>query len=432
MRAPLALLVCFFPSVLGAEGADWERFFEDAWARGTRGREIAWAQVGAWARLRADQAQWFPVLSFGSDASRPQQLSVRALEEAETLSLSLSGSLTQRLPGGGSVKITAQVEPLWPKVIPDSEPEWAPDFSFEGALPLGRASPEVLARLRYEAEMLEQWSATTLGWLELVEAASELDLARLTVVARRAREAIAVQKAEATDILRSQGRASESLLASDQGQVLRVRWDRIQSESALRLAEGTWKRLCGLELPTIDEESLLVWARSRRRTRVEEIDVERQRVQSRLTDLQVRDQTVGLAPVLGWGLSVSRPGGHSAAVAVQLGLSVTTDFAVVGPPLELVRTAGLARGDLLVEGAKRSLAQQTDLREPSLLALRGARESIVGHLVTAQRLRDSLSGLAQRREVPVAEALEAEAVVAELVLLGRRLAWEEVLEVGFR
>lgn len=432
MREVFALLFAALALDLWCEGVDWEQFFQDAWGRGTKGREITWAQVGALARFRADQAQWFPVVSVGSEVSRPQQVSVRIQEELETLTLNASGSLTQRLPGGGAVKLVAQVDPMWLKLVPDTEPEWAPTFSFEGTLPLGQASPMAWARLNYEAEMLDQRVLTRAAWLELVRAAADLDLARLTLAARRAQEALADQRVEARLALQAQGRASQSLVTSEQGEALKARWERLESEAALRLAEGRWTRLCGLELPTIDEAPLLAWAQTRRGPRVAELEIERQRIRNRREDLEIQDQGAALAPVLGWGLSISRPGGHAAVVSVQVGVSMTSDFALVGPPLGQARVSTLARGSLLAEDARTAQVQETSLRERTVRDLQGARESIARHLIVAQGLRSSLQGLARQGEVAMVDALETEAVISELVLLGRRLVWEEVLEVGFR
>jgi len=165
---------------------------------------------------------------------------------------------------------------------------------------------------------------------------------------------------------------------------------------------------------------------------VAELEVEKLRIWSQRDNLQIQDQSAGLAPVLGWGLTVSRPGGHAAVVSMQLGVSMSTDLAVQGPPLGMARTSVLARGSLLVEDARTSQAQDASLRARTVLDLRRARESIGSHLAVAQGLRVSLLDLARRGEVAMTDALETEAVIAELVLLGRRLVWEEVLEVGFR
>jgi len=86
----------------------------------------------------------------------------------------------------------------------------------------------------------------------------------------------------------------------------------------------------------------------------------------------------------------------------------------------------------LVEDARTSVAREARLRARTLFDLRSARESIARHLVVAQGLLASLLDLARRGEVAMTDALGTEAVIAELVLLGRRLVWEEVLEVGFR
>lgn len=429
---PLGLLALLSVGVLGAEDTDWDRFFQGAWDRGFVAREVAWALVGASARLRAEEARWLPSISLSTDASRPQQVSVRALDGFEMVSWTLSSALAQRLPGGGALKFTTQWEPSWTTLRPHAKPEGAPTLGLQATLPLIPSPSLELARLAYEQEVFEQGQVRRRGWLELVGAASEVDLGRLAVVARRAREAVAIQKAAGTTFLRSQGRTSDASLATDQAAVVRARWETVQAEAALELAEGAWRRLGGSNLPPIEEGGLLAWAGRDHGPRLDDGEIEGRRLQARWDDLSSRERVADLGPVLGWGFSVSRPGGHDAVVSLELGLSFGTDVLVVGPAIDAVRRAGVARGDLLVEEATEVALDRAQHRDLFLREVRTVRAAIEANRRAVQQARDAVVDVVQKGEAPRSEALEAEALVAEMSLLVRRLVWEEVLEVGFR
>ena len=390
-----------------ADPLDFELVLQDAWTNSSQARQADLAvRRAGWDKERADH-RWWPTLSLEANV-----VSQASVQTSGVLGL----SLVQKLPGGGQLSLGGTVK----KELPVA--------SLGLILPLMAHPRGEIDSWTWNREVLGQQVVVYEGFLAVVRAASEQDLARRTLVWRQALEEVALVEVGATMELSAQGRGTASDLWKAQRKAESQHWERVQAETLLRRAQSAWGRISMTELPLLEDESLDALLRSRDSDPYwlelnERITV----VQRTLDRLQTQAERSFVAPSVKLSLSGTRPVGSSWSWEGQIGVSLGTDFWVVDEVLTQRQAVVDQRWGLVLEAQRRELSENLAAWESQDRDLEEASNRLKGGLEKMRETRDSLQILVQRQAVPRSEALAAEAEILALTLDLRRLAWQRIL-----
>lgn len=422
MRVILVLSFLWTAGSLGAQSTDWELFFQRAWSLSSPAQAVDWNRSQARAAWSLEQARWLPTLSLESpDASRPQQLTGGGSGSSGWASTSVALVLTLKPAGGGTVRAGVQG-------ASDSFEPLKPQYSIEAVLPLARQPTRDLARLAYEAEVLQCDRAALAGWQDLVRAASKLDLARWTAESEASLCAGALHRVERLRELRAQGRETEAALVAAEGAWIRTVREWQEAQAALDSALLAWARISPLPLPPVEPGPLRAWALTRAKgPRLADLDAQLQGIRSEQEDLRIVAERAALAPLIGLKFISARPGDVGWAWTGQVGLSLTTDLLVLGPWLETGRETSRLRWSRLIADAVQEADDRSSLTDRLLERLPGLAAALERQSRNTREVRDALASEARQRGVPLAEVLALDAEVAALALEERRLVWDEIL-----
>jgi len=390
------------------------------------------------ADLLADQAQWtkkgvdrrwFPTVTLGSLSAPP--VGFQASEKGGSVSAAPSVTVDQRLPGGGSLSLgyTETLSRSWVHegTQPADQP-WVPSLSLGLTQTLADDTSQKAAELNLVLSELTQYQARRDALITLLQAAMDLDVARLTLVWKTAAESESREVVAETEKWVAQGRIPQSDLWKAQRTLRTASWDKTQAQWSLQGAQDLWHRHAAADLPSVTGKDLAqLTGLENLLPGKKALETWRLTIEQTLAEVAGQAEKDASAPVLKMTVGASKPAATPWTLTGQVGLTLSSDLWVQGSVVEARVAAGTRRFESMIQMAHQERDDRKQLlgRQKEMVAAEARRLD-----AALARLDETQAALAQLwaiQETTRSEVLAAETERAALALERRRVGWQEVV-----